>query len=857
VAVVVNTVEAVLRSRYVDGVSDAVAKSKNILQTSMDSMVSASASFSRLITANLLSIGIAVGIAGAAVVSTAKALAGYLFERVKESAEIANLRSAYDALTQSTGWNADTLQRLQQVTKGAVESKVLLMNVNRAMQGNIRMTSDEYVRLTGNVVRLSKAMGVDAKEGIKILNDALIKGTMEGFERLGVSMIAAKDHVTRYSDAAKGKLSEAAKAAETNRQVIAAIESAARRLPAQFESVADSSARLNNLWTDLWSVVGQGVLRSRVLVDTLNAVADKLGQAAAQKDGIDSIARATNQAIVSLLGLAGAVLGAIAIIAGIGGVAKSTLDFVFNLVPFLVGGAVTVVAQFFEWILRGFSALPGSVGRFFSDIADKVNVFAVRTKATTEKLGSQAVNAFSGALSGFNAANEAATKVANLAKAMDKLTGEVIKGSGAAGTNAAATAKMAVNQKELNEQLNRYLALRAEIARRDQTGLQKAAGDFADTLKKIRDLDLSAVAGAEAKKGELRALATKRFLQEVQKLNIEAAEKQRQLDLQGEDIRRDLQEQSAKANAESIQRLFETISGEAARKEAQRWNEFWEDVKRKRLEDFDQLIQQGQEYLSLIESTERSVEAGIISREEALRLEAEAFAAARARLEELRNQAIAVNLPADQLQKLQEYERQVAEMQNRMRRMTVEIFTDLDTRFQGFFSVAADGWVNFWKDLASGQEGSGKKLLAVFVGWIGKLLVQWGMMLMQAGLGEIALATTLFGKLMGASVANGAKLLVIGAAIAAAGGILQGAASNLAQTNQAGSSGSSFQNVPRPNNNNPVQVIRVGRPEDEGRPAAARDLGTLKIDVPQGFVVKHVRDNIRANGELRTIMASA
>jgi hypothetical protein len=884
--VVVNSVEAILTSRYVDGVTNAVERSKSILSSNFAAMSNAQQVFGgaadqafnravgalerwraglsraqadtdskfKMMSFAALSVGLAVA---QMAISTGRAIASYLGARAREASEVLELKLAYEGLSAATGFQTDTLAKLKSATEGLVSSKVLLTNVNRVMSSGVKVTSDQYVKLTENVFKLSKAAGVEGPQAIAALTDALIKGNARGFQQIGLSMIQAKDNISQFADESGTKMNNAAKATAFYNELLQATSAAVLKLPSDFLSVADAVERIEKQWAALFNVLGEGILRSRVLQEVLVRVMGRLADVGARKEDVEAIAKATNNGVIAFLKLTAVGLGVIAIIAGIGGVAKGTLEAVFNGVPFLVGGMITVVSQFFVWLLNGFASLPGSVGRFFQDVANQVNVFAVRTKAATDQLGSKALNAFTGALSGFEAANGAATKVLNLAKSMEKLNGEVIRGTGTAGANAAATAQQSVNQKELNDQLSKYLALRSEISRRDQTGLAKAAGDFAETLRKIRELDLSAVADAENRKADLRILAGRRFLQEVSRINQEAADKQRDLDQQGVDLSRKLHEEWIQSEAENVTRLFETISGEAARREEQKWNALWDGVKAKRLADFDTLIQQGQNYLSLIDSTERSIKAGIVSREDGLRLEAEAFSAARARLEELRNQSLVNNLPPEQLQKLQDYERQVAEMQQRMRRITVEMFAELDAKFQGFFSTAADGWVNFWKDLASGQEGAGKKLLAVFVGWVGKLLVQWGVMLIQAGIGEIALATTLFGRLMGASLASGLKLLAIGAAIAAAGGVLQGAASNLAQTNQAGSAGNSFQNVPRPNNNNPVQVIRVGRSDDEGRPTNNRDLGTLKIDVPQGFIVKHVQDNIQGNGVLRTLIATA
>ncbi len=884
---VVNSVEATLTSRYVDGVSNAVEKSRQILNSNFAAMSNAQTlfggaadqAFNRAVGAlgrwrseltkaqtetdskfKAMSLGaVAFGVAlGEMAISAVRSIGGYLATRAKEASEVTELKIAYEGLAAATGFEADTLKKLKAATEGLVGSKVLLTNVNRLMQSGVKVSSDEYVKLTENVFRLSKAAGVDGPQAIQALTDSLIKGNARGFQQIGLSMIQVKDGIREFADESTSKMNNAAKAAAFYKELIDATDAAVKKLPADFTSVADGIERIEKQWTGLFGVVGEGILRSKVLQEVLQRVIERLSAIGARKEDVEAIARATNQTVIVVLQLIAALINGTGVLLAFLENVGAAILLVFNGVPAVVGSIITVVSQLIGWLLQAFGQLPGAVGRFFSEIAQRVNLFARETRQATEQLATKATNSFNGTFAIFGKANEAASGIRALAGELGKFAAEVIRGTAARVNDAAATDSQAVSQKALNEQMSKYLALRSEIEKKGTDGIQKAAAEFADTLRKIRDLDLSAVGDVEAKKAELRTLAGKRYLQELAKINQEAVDKQRELDQQGVEISRKLHDEYLKSTAETSAKLFEVISGDAARKEEQRWAEFRAQVEAKRNEDFDKLIAQSREYLALIKSTEESVRAGILSRAEALQLEAEAYKAAKDRLTELNNQSATRNLDPGRLKEMQDLQRDVGTIQEEMKSRAISAFEAVDQKLHGLLSTSIQAWTDFWKDLASGQEGAGKKLLAVFVGFVGKFLVQYGVMLMKMGIGEMVMASTWIGRWLGASMANGIKLLAFGALIAAAGGALQGAASSLAQTNQATSQGNTFQDVPRPNTSNPVQIIRVGRPGEEDNPkATSKDLGTLKIEVPQGFVVKHVADNVKSNGVLRTVIQNA
>jgi hypothetical protein len=186
----------------------------------------------------------------------------------------------------------------------------------------------------------------------------------------------------------------------------------------------------------------------------------------------------------------------------------------------------------------------------------------------------------------------------------------------------------------------------------------------------------------------------------------------------------------------------------------------------------------------------------------------------------------------------------------------------LRDRVLEFAGQAGEAFASFFADLVSGQESAGKKFLAAFIGMIGQVLVAHGAFMITLGAAEVIAAMGLGPWSGGASAAHGFAMIAKGAALAAVGGIMAGAASSMAQTNQAGAGGSFQENTPRPTAANQVQVSEVGavgRAQNPGQ-ASQPVYGELrvKLEPPKGWVVSEIKDAYRNNNAtLRTVIQNA
>jgi hypothetical protein len=832
-----NTVEATLSSRYVDGVSQAFTKTGQFLQSAMNTTAAAASSFSGTVASAFdatmgrfnqwrnhfkqmseesdsfwkkMSWGAAataLGIAGA-VAMAAKAVGGWLLQISKEASELTELKLAYEGLSQAVGWHSETLKNLKQVTEGLVSSMELTRNANRIMQSGVAVTDALYVELTQNVFRLAKSARVDGSQAMNTLTDALIKGNTRGFQSIGIHL-NVKDAISEMAAAA----GQSAKSMESSgkmqafyAELLEQTRAAVAKLPADFVSLEDALTRAEKSWHAMFLAVGEGVNRSAALQAVLQKFSTFLDGFGAKGQDIDNIARATNAFVVSTLKVLGALAQGFAVTWPIVNFFIQACRSGFNAlqVAFLLVG--TTISAVLQGIAQAIDMLTG--GRI-PGLRQAVDYLAKTTTSMATVLREKLNETFSvwkdgwGASGGAMQFGEWASKTA---AELAKLNGEVIRGKSTLQAHGESARGAAVDQAKLNDQVKLFAELQRELSKRLATPEQQAISLWAEQLAKIEQLTLI----SEEKKNALREAAFKSWVRRMLELQQEANNK-------------------AYEQWKELQMLVGLGTMDV------------KDIPRPYQPPQPKNLGDDPAYRSGREGDLRRMEE-LIRLQEALRKSNE---------RNTPNWAKPLSEAHLELQKLNElgmdpFHQTMAAMKNSV----------ID-----FAGQAGQAFANFFADLVSGQAGAGKKLLAAFLGMIGQMIVKVGVMLIQVGIAEIALAQTFVGRMMGASTAAGVKALITGAVLAAAGGVLMGAAANMAQTNQAGAAGNTFQSsVPRPLSSGQTQVIQVGAPgrsQDLGGASAAtvKHEVTLKLDT--GGIVKVVKQNIQGNGELRLVVANA
>jgi hypothetical protein len=123
---------------------------------------------------------------------------------LKMGAQIRTLRNSFDSLSQSTGEYVPSLVELRTATRGMVSDTNLLLRANEALA--LGIPTENLDELFDAAIRLGKAMGIDATQGIQALTIGVGRQSRLVLDNLGI-IVKAEEAYTEYSKRI-GKTSE-------------------------------------------------------------------------------------------------------------------------------------------------------------------------------------------------------------------------------------------------------------------------------------------------------------------------------------------------------------------------------------------------------------------------------------------------------------------------------------------------------------------------------------------------------------------------------------------------------------------------------------------------------------------------
>lgn len=828
-----NTVEAKLTSSYTDRISAGVERTRAAMQSQMRQMsaslsafassgvesfwrvISAAQDFGRTMTDAGRAVGSATGsirghllTLGVAAAGVAGVVATYIHRLMKDASGVAELRQAYDGLARSVGWSADTFHRLRNATGSLIQDAELLRNANRVLQAGVRLTSEQYVELIGNVHRLAKSTRVDGVQAQKALTESLIKGNAESLRSIGLT-INVRDAISALAAAAGQKASQIGNAAKTQafyNELLEQTRIAVARLPEDFVTYADMVSRIGKAWQDYQRDVAEAASRSGVMLELFRGLSKELNQLVQTRNDLDAITLATNRFVLaSIRGLA-AVIEVLQLLSyawdGLWGAVKVSV----NSQLALLGALASVGAAAIGRILELLSLLPGELGK------------AARAQMETMRRMVEATEEFirlslRDTQTAFDAFGSNAGRLKVFAEWLRQTEAELQKYSativtGTAGTNAfgSSSAGAAADVKKLADQAKQFNAIREQLARRYATPEMEAISRWAETLRQIEALTLI----SEEKKNMLRRAAYKNWVAEM-------VEIQRQAAIKAADHAWEIYQEKLAMQATLVATWTADVTKlpppPAMTSEPRN---LADDPGYRELREVE--LRRREEWRRIQEDLHASMERNT---PEWLKPYKDLYA----QMEEFNH----LNLNPFQ------------ETMMHFRDNMLQIGTEM-----------TQAWSSFWADLVSGQENAGKKFLASLIQIVGKQLTIMAIKHTAYGISAAA-----FGDWV-----NAKRHFAAAAAFGVLGGVLTGLSANMAQTRDAGAGGSFQQNIARPTSSQQVQVIQVGAPGGAQTPgAAAASMPVQRVELfvrnEPGIIVREVSRNIKSNGELRTVIQGA
>ncbi len=875
-----NTVEATLRSNYVDGVSSALSKTQAIAQANFSAMSNASTIFSsgtntafQSVTGALhswqqkltaaaqesdstfksMSLGAAAGIAGIAValLSVAKNVGSYLIERARESSKITELKLSYEALSAATGHNEDMVSKMGAATHGLVGKMDLLKNANRLMSSGVKVSSEDYEKLVANVFKLAKASGADASQAINTLTDSLIKGNARGFQAIGIH-VGVKDAISEMA-AAQGesaaKLSGSARMQAFYNELLEQTSRAADVLPEHFATIDEAILRAEKGWKSYFNAIGEGINRSHIFQEVLKASLRWMEGIGAKKGEIDAVALATNRFILSTLNGLGNLMRMLSVMAAGWDVMTGTMMAAWNIMWTALYGGLTSIATAITAVLTMLSSLGGAIATKVKPALDAAQGYMAEFAQGFKASAVEVTHSFDGFGDKTKAAWAFGGTLKAMAADMEQYSGKTVKGTAALLDQVATTEKATASQSHYNDQLKKYFEMLAALQQRSQSPGREAFLKLGEDMRKIQELDLSDVAGAEKKKNTLRLAAIGSWMRATEKaMEAEAAKVHAMTELVAEatTLSKGLADHTKAQIEKTMKELpttMEEFNTEAAKRSTLAWRIATDELL---AEQRAKAVQQAHTLANIINLSR----AGQLPPDFGQRVLKEIPAqidVLKRKIAELRSQKV---LGTDQLQQLADLYEAIGKLNRIDLSPYQQALQNLKDHTAALTQGTLDAWSSFWADLVSGQENAGKKFIAALINMVAnEIMVLATQMLAKA---VVAYAVGDYG--------GAARYAAAAAGLGALAGTLKGLASVFAQTNKASATGGSStfqQNTPVPNNQ--PQIIQVGANGGASTPGQAqpRVLGIIEVRPSDGAVAKSIKEDFRTMGPIRTMVMAA
>ncbi len=892
-----NTVEAVLKSRYEDGIDAGVEKTRALMERSFSMMKDASGAAGASIGAAFesavgglqswrsklsqaaddtdnsfkkMSLGaLALGIGITEVfLRASKAAADFVLDLVKESSALFEARTAFDNLTKAAGVQGDVFARqLKEATRGQISGLTLLRDANKVLAADLPLTSEQYVKLTENVFRLAKSAGKDGVQAQEALTDALIRGQSRGLGPAIGLHIAMKDAVSAMAEATGSAIPDAGRLTVFYSELLTKTTDAVARLGKEHLTLEDVINQTDRTWKGVFSTIGVGILKSGVFQELLEKTSRSLLDMSISGEHQNEVALKTNAILISLLRDLADFLSVLGVIVTALNVVGGTVVFVINAALAVLATAILALTAIVYAFIETLAHIPG-IGVAFRAAADSTKYAVDYMSALLNGFAQGAAHSFDGTKSGMF---DMADRTRSLAAELERFRGETVKTEEGLGGLGKAAQKAASDQKTLLDQWQRYRELMFSLGQVVADAETKELQEFAHRNEEILKLDqiganerhalyeasyavlLKQRGDRERAEREQREKAAQEQLKSIRELDDQlfatSATGQEKAELQFRQHQEKINQITKEGTAERARlttlALFaylaeiDKLNAEEFRR-AEELARKKEELRKKEISD----VLATANLIARVDSERSKLQAGIV--DTALARIPQTIDTIKKKLGELYAQKTFSDQQIDEIIKLKE----ALEKLNKINLTPFErMLQQLKDNMQQIGGQITKAWGQFWSDLISGQDGAGKKFIASLVNIIAQQLEIWA--LDQTAQAIVAAAD---GDWPGA-----AQHAAAAAGLGALGGILSGFASSLSASSTSGASSAGIgtsSGSTGTGSSTPTQVINVGA---AGRSQAAvpqetKHVVQLEIKPSDAYVIRTVKQNVTNNGELRTVI---
>jgi len=138
---------------------------------------------------------------------SARGLINGITKVVQISSELENVQRGFDSLARSSGFSANTLQKLKLATDNTMNSMELMTQANNMMLLGITDSEDQMAEMFDVAQRLASALGKDTAFGVESLTTGLGRQSKLMLDNLGI-MLDANEANQKYADSINKSVSE-------------------------------------------------------------------------------------------------------------------------------------------------------------------------------------------------------------------------------------------------------------------------------------------------------------------------------------------------------------------------------------------------------------------------------------------------------------------------------------------------------------------------------------------------------------------------------------------------------------------------------------------------------------------------
>ena len=288
-----------------------------------------------------------------------------------EGAKINDVTGNFDRMTAAVGRSGDEIvAKMRTALAGTVDDFTLVKVAARDFAAGLKLTDDQYELVATAARDLSKATGVDVKDALESVNQALVTGQTRGVKSLTgyIDLTSAEEQFAAKIGTTVDKLSEEGKAQAIRETILNRLSDATQRIGDQELDLGERVEQVKAKWQNFQDQLGVSIATSPVIIAAFDGIGQELANVfgSNQEDRIRTITK-----VIENIAIIAVEVGKVLVDAAIAGdVAWTSLK-----VAFLLGEiAIKAVALAIEAVLYGFMQLTQFASRV--DLSGPMNALA-------------------------------------------------------------------------------------------------------------------------------------------------------------------------------------------------------------------------------------------------------------------------------------------------------------------------------------------------------------------------------------------------------------------------------------------------------------------------------------------------